>query len=348
MVVGQSLGRWLRASELQLPADAVSTFAEVEGVACALIGYCAAVGDYVSKSGQDEAFFAREVGGRWLRAQALALPVNAATPRFSRLRGVACTGRQACTAAGDYQDAAGNDQAMVVTETNGHLGRAREISAPPNASKPVNVFATSISCFRAGACVAAGGYTDRSGAFVPMSFTQSGGRWRRATAISLPGNALTGSAQSAPLNSVSCTASGFCTAVGEYHTSSAVRAMAISGSRRLSGRTSEITAAPPGVAHAFETDLQSVSCPSAQRCVAVGVIFEPSASGHENLSMSLIRMNGHWGSAHMIQLPANALTGADTHAVAYGTSCTRSGYCAAVGAYSPVTVNPRAMAAVMP
>src|SRR5262249_47206452 len=104
----------------------------------------------------------------------------------------------------------------------------------------------------------------------------------------------------------------------------------------------------PGVAHAYETDMQSVSCPSVQRCVAVGAIFEPSAAGHKNFSMSLIRINGHWGSAHIIQLPANALTGADTHGVAYGTFCTRSGYCAAVGAYSPVTVNPRAMAAVMP
>lgn len=349
MIVGQSHGRWHRASELQLPATAAAApFAEVKGIACAVTGYCAAVGDYVSKGGQGEAFFASEVGGRWLRAQALALPVGAATPRFSQLWGVSCTGGLACTAAGSYRDAAGKEQAMVVTETNGHLGRAREISAPPNASTSVNAFVSSISCFRPGDCVAAGGYTDSSGAFVPMSFTQSAGRWRRATAISLPGNALTNFAQSAPLNSVSCTATGFCTAVGEYYTSSAIRAMAISGSLGLSGRTSEITAAPPGVAHAYETDLQSVSCLSAQRCVAVGVIFEPSAAGHENPAMSLIRMNGHWGSAHTIQLPANALTGADTHGTAYGTSCTRSGYCAAVGAYSPVTVNPRAMAAVMP
>ena len=347
MVVAQSRGRWLRASELRLPADAAMTFAEVKGIACAVTGYCAAVGDYVSTSGQNEAFFAREVGGRWLRAQALALPVNAATPRFSQLWGVACTGGEACTAAGDFREGAGNDQAMVVTEANGHLGRAREIGAPPNASTPINVFVSSISCFRAGSCVAAGGYTDKSGAFAPMSFTQTGGRWRRATAISLPGNALTGFAQGAPLNSVSCAATGFCTAVGEYYAPSGIRWMAISGSQGLSGQTSEITAAPPA-AHPFETDLNSVSCPSAQRCVAVGAIFEPSAAGHKNLSMSLIRADGHWGSAHIIQPPANALTGADMHSVSYGISCTRSGYCAAVGAYSPVTVNPRAMAAVMP
>src|SRR5262249_43239376 len=120
---------------------------------------------------------------------------------------------------------------------------APQIGAPPKATKTVNVFVSSISCFPAGSLVAARAYTDSSGAFVPMSFTRSAGRWRRATAISLPGNALNGSAQFAPLNSVSCTATGFCTAVGDYHTASAIRAMAVSGSLGLSGRTSEITAA---------------------------------------------------------------------------------------------------------
>lgn len=162
MVVGQSRGRWLRASELQLPANAASTFAEVNGIACAVTGYCAAVGDYENLRGQDEAFFASEVAGRWLRGVGLALPVNAATPRSSQLWGVACTGGKACTAAGTYRDQVGNDQAMVLTEANGHLGRAREISAPPNAGTPINAFVSSISCFRPGSCVAVGGYTDSS------------------------------------------------------------------------------------------------------------------------------------------------------------------------------------------
>jgi len=285
MVVAQSRGRWHRASELQLPVNAATTFAEVSGIACPVAGYCAAVGDYVTTGGQDEAFFASEVHSRWLRAVRLALPINAATPQSSQLWGVACTGSKTCTSVGDYTDQASNDQAMVVTEINSHLGRAREISAPLDARKPISAFVSSISCFSQGNCVAAGGYTASSGAFVPMSFTQSHSHWGRATAISLPSNALTGSAQSAPLNSVSCTATGFCTAVGEYYTSSAIQAMAITGSQGLSGRTSEITAALPG-AHPYEIDLHSLSCPSAQHCIAVGAIFEPSASDPMPLTVS--------------------------------------------------------------
>ena len=346
-VVRQVRGRWSSVTRVPLPANAAgSGFSGVNGIWCTAPGFCEAVGSYTIKGGgfnPFDAFVAAEVRGSWRRAQELAAPAMSAVPPQSALTSVACPSRGNCVAVGEYFDNTGGRLLMAATQTNGRWGPLRALSAPMDASSPVVAQTNDVSCIRPGVCVADGWY-DRSPAFfVPLAFRESGGTWRRAISIGLPANAEVKDQQAALL-SVSCPAATLCVAVGDYFLSSGQRrSMALAGRGKLTARASEVMAAPKraGSNPSF-TELDSVSCISAKRCVAIGV-FQPH-TGKPGM-MSLIRSGGRWGAATQILLPANA---APFTPQATDVSCTGTGYCAAVGSYSNRRGDQLPMAAVMP
>jgi len=92
--------------------------------------------------------------------------------------------------------------------------RGVEIRLPMNA-KPTNQSAGlySVACPRAGDCVAGGAYESTQGGDA-MVVTESSGRWRQATEVTLPSNAQ--SQPYAEVNGVACAAVGSCVAVGYY------------------------------------------------------------------------------------------------------------------------------------
>jgi len=354
MVTALTFGGWGPLTGLHMPDDFVaSQFTQFNGVSCAAPGRCAGVGSYrySGGAGHNDAFVATAANGSWHPALAPLLPGNAARPARAGLSAVACTGKQDCVAVGNYTDKAGNTQLMVVAEIAGTWRRAREITAPRHAKTPVNANASGVSCFRTGSCVAVGGYISATGTLTPLTFSESGGRWHRAIGIGLPANALTGKNNGAGLSSVSCTAKGFCAAVGSYLTrSGSVHPMALTGSKGLAGHASEITAAPSAAGkHPYISELNSVSCVSAGRCVAVGD-FERTAGGSFQ-AMALTWKVGHWGSGQTIRLPFDADTSNMQIASLASVSCTSHGFCVAVGGYvyvPDVNLDASAMAAVMP
>jgi hypothetical protein len=82
-------------------------------------------------------------------------------------------------------------------------------------AKPTNQSAGlySVACPRAGDCVAGGAYESTQGGDA-MVVTESSGRWRQATEVTLPSNAQ--SQPYAEVNGVACAAVGSCVAVGYY------------------------------------------------------------------------------------------------------------------------------------
>jgi hypothetical protein len=121
MVASETAGAWAHARELALPTNASKDpGAVLNAISCWRAGNCTAVGDYVTSSGIGQAMVLTETSGTWARASALTPPVNAGTGPSAVLNAISCSSTGSCGAVGQYEDSAGNHQAMVVS-----------LSAPP-------------------------------------------------------------------------------------------------------------------------------------------------------------------------------------------------------------------------
>jgi D-alanine-D-alanine ligase-like ATP-grasp enzyme len=202
-VVTKAHGTWGNAQEV---AAALNTRGEatVYSVSCASAGNCSAGGFYTGSSGE-KAFVVNETNSTWGKAQEIA----ALSPRgYDRLFSVSCASAGNCSAAGWSGDA----HAIVVTETNDTWGKAQEIAALNTGG---NARLYSVSCASAGNC-SAGGESSGASGFQAFVVNKANGTWGQAKEVAAALN--TGVA--AQVNSVSCTASGSCSAGGLYTESS--------------------------------------------------------------------------------------------------------------------------------
>jgi hypothetical protein len=374
MVVAEAHGRWQRGVRLLLPPGAQQQpYAQVTGVSCGAPGSCAAVGTYSYNPARDVgAFVAAWSHGKWARAQRPPLPVNAATPARARLAAVACRPDGFCEAVGSYTDKAGQIEAMALTKPPGRgWGRATGISAPPRAAASPDAALTGIACTGPGACVAVGHYNVGLTASRGMGAVETGGRWRRATAIPAPPGAVASSFTE--FTAVACLPRGPCLGVGAYAISATRdRAMSVTESHGVFGGATPMTAVPPGAARQPSTALSGVSCPPADPCVAIGVAT--NKAGHY-VAMSASRRSGRgqgrsgrgqgrsgrgqgrsgrgqgqagrgqgW-TAVFLAGPANARTGRYQQSSLFSVSCAATGRCAAVGYYNDASAGYSAAAA---
>jgi large repetitive protein len=219
----------------------------------------------------------------------------------------------------------------------------------------------SVSCGSSTQCVAVGGYSGAS-ATEPMTLTSTSGAWTGGSTIALPSGASSGS-----LESVSCTAAGTCTAVGQDD-SNAHPIVAIetsggwAGASELSssGSLAGVSCLTGGNCSAVGTDgsgqplavtsvsggafsaatapalpsggtsgnLTSVACTTPGNCVAVGNY----ATGGQTEAMIATQTSGNWGAATLVALPTGAA--ASQNATLNSVSCPASGHCIAVGSYT--------------
>ena len=330
MVVTESRGHWARALELRLPPNAeVNPFAEVNAIDCASQGDCVAVG-YYNADTLFQGFAATESGGHWHRALLLAPPPNSAHPSDFQLNGVACTGVGSCVAVGNYRDSSGRFEALAATESGGHWARARELRLPSNAAADPGAFFVSVACWQTGSCVAAGDYADSRGVGQVVVVTESGGRWRQGTQITLPSDAA--ASLLAGVAAIACARAGSCAAVGSYTATGAkVRAFAVTGSPRGWRHAITLTVLPPNAASTAHPTVESVACTRQGTCVASGeYVRNPGGIA----AMAAYESGGTWRRAVEVKLPRNAMTGAFLNAPLRAVSCTATGYCVAVGNYA--------------
>ena len=161
---------------------------------------------------------ATETSGTWAQATEVTAPANAGSNPSASFSGISCSSAGNCTAAGDYTDSSGNDQAMAATETSGTWAQATEVTAPGNDAGNPYASLSGISCSSAGNCTAAGAYFDSSGNYQAMAATETSGTWAQATEVTAPANAA--SDPLAYLFGIWCSSAGNCTAVGSYFDSS--------------------------------------------------------------------------------------------------------------------------------
>src|SRR5258706_5143735 len=93
---------------------------------------------------------------------------------------VSCASAGNCAGGGPFTDAAGHEQAFVVSERNGTWGKARQVPGSGALNKGGNAEAFSVSCAPAGNCAAAGVYIDGSGHQQAFVVRHGDGSWASA------------------------------------------------------------------------------------------------------------------------------------------------------------------------
>ncbi len=232
MAVQEIRGRWRRATEIAMPADAgppgfdVALFA----VSCPRPGNCEAVGEYEWKGVQNAAAGVTETDGQWGTAVQIQLPADARSgqnlPPGSSMDGIACPRPDYCLAIGDYQ--VNNAFYSMTTVADGrHWAPATPTPGMPR--RGLSSQLTGIACPAAGFCAAVG-YVLTDGPAYPVALTWDGGRWARVPAGRLPANALTGRHIQAGLTALACPRHDSCEALGWYLSRSSRLPMAVSSS----------------------------------------------------------------------------------------------------------------------
>jgi hypothetical protein len=242
---------------------------------------------------------------------------------------LSCWRPEACAAGGFYTDAAGHEQAFVVTAAAGLWGDAAEVPGTARLNAGGSAQVLSVSCARDGGCAAGGFYTDAAGHQQAFVVSLAGGVWGRA--VELTGTGKLNAGGSARVIALSCPAARGCAAVGDYrryrrgvgaqqgfvaseHDGRWAAAVRVPGLAGLPGSGRDNAAAT------------ALSCPSAGNC-AVGGWW---ARGSSQYGFVLSQAGGRW--ARLVALRGG---GAVT-----SVSCARAGDCLAGGTHNPPSSGP--------
>jgi hypothetical protein len=345
MIAVRSGGRWGPARDVLLPSDAAAEpEATVNGASCGAPISCVAVGNYLPAlaPGDDpKPFIARKSSAGWSRAVPIRLPADRSKVPNAFLQAVSCTAPGYCTALGAYQDTAGSQQVMAVTEAKGLWAGAVKITSPADSSLLGGMIPHSISCPSTGHCVATGSYSTGA-ANLYWRAADTTGKWARAVALPLPGNADKLEQDTAG-SAVSCPAVGSCTMLADYvDTSQTNHIFQVKETGGSWGKAFEIMPALPADAgNPANPNLGGIACAPKAPCVAVGGYTNKSKLGIE--ADVLVQVKGKWQLAKTL-LPANAATGGSASAFLYAVSCWGTVHCAAVGSYAPGHAEARPMA----
>jgi hypothetical protein len=334
--VQQTAGAWGQGMQMSLPQNAKpSSDVAVSSVSCVSAGNCAAVGHYTDTSDNQQGVLFVESSGKWAHGVEAALPANAAIQQSNVpwqavfLTSVSCPAAGECTAVGEYLDRSQHFQGLLLRERSGTWARGVEARLPANASSFPLVMLSSVSCASAGNCTAVGSYEANSSTQARgLLLDERSGKWARGVEARLPANADSKPPfEDVHLTSVSCASAGSCAAVGYYpNRSGDYRALLLDES---SGKWARGIKAPlpANAASNHISFVQSVSCPSAGNCAAVG---NYNACPICSQGLLLRERSGKWRAVEAT-LPANAATNPEV--VLSSVSCPSAGNCAAVGTY---------------
>jgi len=225
----------------------------LNAVSCSSASACTAVGTFLDSSGNGETLAERWNGASWA-VQSTPNPSGAQGSGFS---GVSCTSSAACTAVG------GSSLGTLAERWD---GTAWSIQSTPSPGPSPNL--TSVSCTSSKACTAVGTTASPSAGGVTLAEQWDGTTWTVRPTPNPSGS------QGAFLNSVSCSSSSACTAVGASFDSSGAPSTV---AERWDGSTwtLQATSNVPGGSGGL---LIGVACPGASACIGVGFGFDASGT----------------------------------------------------------------------
>jgi hypothetical protein len=325
---------------IQLPSNAKpATESGLTDVDCWAAGACVAVGSYSDQDGNTQALVQPISGGTPGPGIEVPAPAGAAPSNLiAGLNEVDCWAAGACVATGSYADVNGDDQAFVVPISNGVPGAAVAVPPPSDAATLASgttpdVGLGALSCSGAGSCVAVGSYATAADNIESMVVPITDGAPGAASAALLPANAATAnSEQQALLDDVSCANNRQCVAVGRYLLPSQIdqEALVEPITNGVPGAGQDV-ALPSNAGTGWqEALLESVSCPAAGACVAIGDYTDSNHDMHE-LTAAI--------SGGVAETGVEPPTFADEstsypYTTLLSVGCASSGSCAVLGIYA--------------
>ncbi len=196
------------AGDASLPSPSVS---------CPSPGNCVVTGTYLGDQGL-QPFVVTELTGRWSNARQVpgiaVLDARGAGGGASS-SSVSCASAGNCVVGGSFASVTPFTQAFLVTDKNGHWGKAFAIPGMSVLNVQGYAHVYSVSCSSAGNCAAGGYYKDVSGHLQAFVVSERHGRWGKA--LEVPGAAGLNTAGQAATVTVSCWSAGDCAAGGFYN-----------------------------------------------------------------------------------------------------------------------------------
>lgn len=329
LLLNQSSGSWATGLDAPLPLDAHASYPGVQlgSVSCPSPGDCTAVGRYSDSSGKGQGLLVSRRPMVWPPVLEAPLPGDAYADPSADLGSVSCASAGNCTAVGHYLDGSYHTQALLLSQAAGSWGAGVKAVLPQDAGTDPYAGARSVSCASAGSCVAVGRYQDTSNRAQGLLLNQVAGSWSPGVKAPVPADAAPYPA--AALYSVSCPSAGSCTAVGSYTDSSSRQQGLLLQQSSWSWSTATRAPLPADAGTTPNVDINSVSCPSAGNCTAVGHYLDGS---YHYQGLLLSQSAGSWSAGVKAPLPADARKDPDVTIEA--VSCATAGRCAAVGRYS--------------
>ncbi len=293
---------------LTTPNVSGATATYLAGVSCTSSSACMAVG-YPVGSGSASPVAEQWNGSEWKLQTPPAPSGRKGSAKESALSGVSCTSASACTAVGNYHHSPGKAEAFAERWNGIEWKTEVPIEAPESGEgSPLQ----GVSCTSPTSCTAVGYTKNNSGFTVPLAEGWNGTEW---FIQSTPNN---GQADRY-LNSIACTSSAACTAVGDY--TSASGAVLPYVTRWSNGEWSLQEA--PGVSGSSQSDLYGVACMGARECETVGNgATTPGAIAFAD------RLVPEWTLAP----PINPTGGKEARLA--DVACTSSSECIGVGEYA--------------
>ena len=224
----------------------------LSAVSCPTAGPCLSVGYFIAPSGAQQALAEAGSGSSW----ALESPHAPAGATASLLNAVSCVSG-GCMTVGIYGTFGGKPHEGMAELWNGTSWRMTPVSVRPGVTTS---YLNGVWCTSLSSCVAVGDYQSGS-SFRSLAESWDGTRWRYHVSP-LPAGAV-----SSVLNSVSCTASDDCVAVGSYYRTRPGNRLPLAEHWSGTRWTILPTRAPTGTDTSW---LSGVSCSSASACTAVG------------------------------------------------------------------------------
>jgi LPXTG-motif cell wall-anchored protein len=321
-VVSQVNGVWGSFEDVPGLVAANNGGAAVIGtVSCSSAGNCSAGGNYRDNS-DVQAFVVSQVDGVWGSFENVPGLVAANTDGSAFVKKISCASDGNCSGVGFY-NYGGTQQAFVVSQVNGVWQTFENVPGLVAANTAGYASMSSISCTSPGNCSAGGFYTTSNDvqAFV---VSQVNGVW--GIFVDVPG-LVAENIGTATTNSVSCTSTGSCVAVGSYTDLAGTQAFVVSQVDGVWQMFEDVPSLVVANVGGYST-LNTVSCTSVGDCSAGG--FYTTLNGVQAFVVS--QVDGAWGSFE--DVPGLIAANSGGFAFIASLSCASAGNCAAGGSYS--------------